>query len=283
MTFYCSNTAFPKAVQLKRNVEIVSMFEQLGNSTLKYLSEAQDEHELFSITSDLLSAQNITHFLIKNSKRNEGIPLQLMQRFSDRTTEIIKELCLTKRDPISCISENSYIPCDIFRFKDSFADDKLAMELFRQFNIEGVNPLYLFSIHMPDADGDIICLGSTKEIFLKEAELFSLQGLLLYVSVLRSKFINADEASKKIEMLTKREREVLFLMAQGYTDREIGSALTISLVTVGFHVKNAKKKLGAKNKCHAVYLSGVSEKNAHPHLSHEIDADYLQHPDLPQV
>ncbi len=240
------------------------MFEQPSNSTLKYLSEAGNEDELFSITADLLSSLNITHLLAKNSKRNNGVPIQFMQPFSDKTTEIINELSATERDPLSCISENAYVPCDIFRFKDSFADDRLALDLFHQFNSEGVNPFYLFSLHVPGAGVEIICISSTKGMRMKEIELFSLQGLFLYISILRSNFINADEANKKIEMLTKREKEILYLMAQGHTDREIGTELNISLVTVGFHVKNAKKKLGAKNKCHAVYLSGISEKSEPP-------------------
>ncbi len=244
---------------MQRNVENISMFEQPGNSTLKYLSEAQDENELFTITTDLLSSLNITHLLVKNSHRNEGIPIQFMERFSDKTTEIIKELSSSVQDPLSRISENAYMPCDIFRYRDSFTNDRLAMDLFRQFDAEGVNPFYLFSLHVPGSDVHIVCISSTKGVRLKEVELLSLQGLFLYVSVLRSEFIKVDEAHKKIEMLTKREKEVLHLMAQGHTDREIGTALNISLVTVGFHVKNAKKKLGAKNKCHAVYLSGVSE------------------------
>ena len=248
------------------------MFVKPTNSTFKYIAEAQNEEELFSLTTDLLSSVNITHLLFQNVRQNSGIPIQLMQRFSDRTTEILNELSSSQRDPIRQIAQNAYVPCDVFTYKDSFSSDRLAMDLFRHLDGEGVNPFYLFSLHVPGAGVHTFCIRSTKGIRLNELELFSVQGLFLHVSVLQSKFNRVQEAARKIGMLTKREKEVLFLMAQGYTDRDIGRELSISLVTVGFHVKNAKQKLGAKNKCHAVYLSGLSERT----LLDVVPAEYLK-------
>lgn len=52
--------------------------------------------------------------------------------------------------------------------------------------------------------------------------------------------------------LTEREREVLQLLAQGATNREIASTLWISENTVNFHVKNILMKLHLKNRAQAV-------------------------------
>jgi DNA-binding NarL/FixJ family response regulator len=51
--------------------------------------------------------------------------------------------------------------------------------------------------------------------------------------------------------LTEREREVLRLVADGATNREIGSQLFISENTVGFHMKNILAKLHLKNRAQA--------------------------------
>ncbi len=54
-------------------------------------------------------------------------------------------------------------------------------------------------------------------------------------------------AADPLEMLTPRERQVLQLVAQGHTTREIATLLTISPKTVEVHRGNAMKKLDLHN------------------------------------
>ena len=61
----------------------------------------------------------------------------------------------------------------------------------------------------------------------------------------------SEDAAEQDE-LTKREREVLQLVAGGSTNREIASALYISENTVSFHMKNILSKLHLRNRAHAV-------------------------------
>ena len=51
--------------------------------------------------------------------------------------------------------------------------------------------------------------------------------------------------------LSRREEEILRLLANGLTDREIGEALTISTRTVETHVSNILRKLDARNRADA--------------------------------
>ena len=55
--------------------------------------------------------------------------------------------------------------------------------------------------------------------------------------------------------LTVREREVLSLMAEGFTNAQIAERLTISLSTVKFHVRSILSKLQAANRTEAVNLA----------------------------
>ncbi len=51
-----------------------------------------------------------------------------------------------------------------------------------------------------------------------------------------------------LDCLTKREREILSLIAQGLTDKEIAGQVFLSPLTVITHRKNILSKLGLKNK-----------------------------------
>ena len=55
--------------------------------------------------------------------------------------------------------------------------------------------------------------------------------------------------------LTPREREVLALLCQRLTDREIADALFVSPRTAGFHVSNVLSKIGATNRREAAALA----------------------------
>jgi len=58
-----------------------------------------------------------------------------------------------------------------------------------------------------------------------------------------------------IEPLTKREQEILILMAQGKTNPQIAEQLTISPSTVHFHVHNILSKLQAQTRTEAVTIA----------------------------
>jgi non-specific serine/threonine protein kinase len=58
----------------------------------------------------------------------------------------------------------------------------------------------------------------------------------------------ADQRRDQPEPLTRREREVARLVAQGYTDRQIAEALTIAPSTVGTHVHHVLAKLGVHSR-----------------------------------
>jgi len=56
-------------------------------------------------------------------------------------------------------------------------------------------------------------------------------------------------------MLTRRQAEVLGLLARGLTFLEVAVLLGLSVQTVKDHGKHARKRLGARNTAHAVAVA----------------------------
>jgi LuxR family maltose regulon positive regulatory protein len=57
---------------------------------------------------------------------------------------------------------------------------------------------------------------------------------------------------RTVDALTRRERDVLALLAEQRTDREIAEALFLSLRTVNWHVRSILGKLGVNSRREAV-------------------------------
>jgi DNA-binding CsgD family transcriptional regulator len=55
--------------------------------------------------------------------------------------------------------------------------------------------------------------------------------------------------------LSRRERQVVALVAGGATGREVGERLSVSAATVETHIRNAMRRLGARNRSHLVTLA----------------------------
>ena len=51
----------------------------------------------------------------------------------------------------------------------------------------------------------------------------------------------------KVTRLSEREKEIMLLIANGYTSKEIASNLSISKLTVDTHRKHIQQKLGVEN------------------------------------
>ena len=65
----------------------------------------------------------------------------------------------------------------------------------------------------------------------------------------------ASPESRRLEQLTGREREVLRLVAEGYSNAEIAGLLTIAESTIKTHVKRILAKIDARDRAQAVVVA----------------------------
>jgi DNA-binding NarL/FixJ family response regulator len=73
-----------------------------------------------------------------------------------------------------------------------------------------------------------------------------------YVDPALTGVLVGPEAAERLPTLTKREREVLRLLADGMRNEQVAVELSISPLTVRSHVKNAMEKLEADTRTEAV-------------------------------
>jgi DNA-binding NarL/FixJ family response regulator len=75
------------------------------------------------------------------------------------------------------------------------------------------------------------------------------------IPLLNAKMIDIDKDSVKIEKLTRRELEVLKLLAVGKYNKEVAEELEISERTVKNHVSNIFKKIGVTDRTQAAVFA----------------------------
>jgi DNA-binding NarL/FixJ family response regulator len=73
-----------------------------------------------------------------------------------------------------------------------------------------------------------------------------------YIDPVLGGVLASSQATDRLQILTKREREVLRLLADGMRNEQVGSVLSISPLTVRTHVKHAMEKLEADTRTQAV-------------------------------
>jgi DNA-binding NarL/FixJ family response regulator len=76
-----------------------------------------------------------------------------------------------------------------------------------------------------------------------------------YVDPRLDRILLAERATTKVSQLSPREREVMGLMAEGRTAEVVGEQLGVSVETVRTHVRNAIRKLQARNRVHAIAIA----------------------------
>jgi DNA-binding NarL/FixJ family response regulator len=71
---------------------------------------------------------------------------------------------------------------------------------------------------------------------------------------LRPKLLSRD-TTQRMPALSKREREIMDLLAQGLTGEDVAERLVLSSETVKTHIRNAMAKLEANTRVHAIAIA----------------------------
>jgi DNA-binding NarL/FixJ family response regulator len=76
-----------------------------------------------------------------------------------------------------------------------------------------------------------------------------------YVDPRLDRILLSPRATARVPQLSPRERQIMALMAEGYTAERIGAQIAVSVETVRTHVRNVIRKLQARNRVHAIAIA----------------------------
>ncbi|CAI3375727.1 response regulator transcription factor [Enterococcus cecorum] len=191
-----------------------------------------DDHEMVRLgVSTYLSIQPDIEVVGEASDGQEGVEKAL----SLRPDVILMDLVMDNMDGITATKEIlAQWPQAKILIVTSYIDDEKV-----------------FPAIQAGASGYLLKTSSAQEI--AEAVRKTIVGERVIEEEVSEKIQNQDYANQYFlyEELTKREREVLDLIAQGKSNQEIAEILFITLKTVKTHVSNILAKLGVEDRTQA--------------------------------
>jgi len=174
----------------------------------------------------------------------------------------------TGKELLNLIEENGVpdiIFCDIdMPEMDGIEACKIANQKYKNVKIIALSmndeQEYYFKMIQAGAKGFVLKTSNSQDLEKAIIEVMA-GGSFFPEEILRKiifKFGTEDSAEKSIEKkygLTQREKEVLSLICQGYTNTEIAEKLFLSPKTIEGHRTNLLSKTGTKNAAHLVMFS----------------------------
>lgn len=191
-----------------------------------------DDHEMVRIgISSYLSMQEGIEIVGEASNGKEGIEKTLQLK----PDVVLMDMVMNEMDGIEATAQiKSQMPKVKVVMLTSFIEDK---EVYRALDA-GV-------------DSYILKTSSAEEI--RDAIIKTYQGESVFEKEVMMKMrARMNQKAELHDMLTEREKEILLLIAKGYSNQEIADASHITIKTVKTHVSNILSKLEVQDRTQAV-------------------------------
>ncbi|MCO4097559.1 MULTISPECIES: response regulator transcription factor [Staphylococcaceae] len=191
-----------------------------------------DDHEMVRIgISSYLSMQEGIEIVGEASNGKEGIEKTLQLK----PDVVLMDMVMNEMDGIEATAQiKSQMPNVKVVMLTSFIEDK---EVYRALDA-GV-------------DSYILKTSSAEEI--RDAIIKTYQGESVFEKEVMMKMrARMNQKAELHDMLTEREKEILLLIAKGYSNQEIADASHITIKTVKTHVSNILSKLEVQDRTQAV-------------------------------
>jgi PAS domain S-box-containing protein len=116
-------------------------------------------------------------------------------------------------------------------------------------------PICNFALQVRDATGHLLPVACSIVVVCEEQteREFTILHLLETAGIGAQR--DAEDDPAEPARLTRREIEILQLLAQGHSTREVAHRLSLTVSTVRTHIQNVLRKLEAHNKLQAIFLA----------------------------
>jgi len=168
---------------------------------------------------------------------------------------IIPSINLNNKDTIQFRTYWNYD--HIYNFEDMKTEEdiKAIVEILKKSILEEIDEKYLQNALEVGASGYVLKQAADTELLQAIRDVAKGEVYLdshLAQNLVKSMYLSQKESKHSDSVLTEREKEVLKLIALGYTNKEIGEALQVSVKTVETHKSRMMEKLRCRKRSELV-------------------------------
>ncbi|MFC7048575.1 helix-turn-helix transcriptional regulator [Emcibacter nanhaiensis] len=193
-------------------------------------------------------------FSITNFERPPSNAVQILH-YPGHWVERYIAQCYFKIDPVLTECLKTHMP---LIWDDEIKQDKYTpqqVRLFEEAAEAGLKHFLTIPIHKPGTLPAVVTIVGDRE-FSDQRRINMLHLLGLHLHDRADRIVNNNsEPHRQKFILTPREQDCITWSAYGKTDHQIADILSISHNTAHRHLENAKRKLGAFNRAHAVSIA----------------------------
>lgn len=233
---------------------------QLIVQLLVLVAETKTEADLKIQLESVLKAYGFEYYglLVQQRLAGEGVESTLAGRWPEGWADIYLSRKYILIDPTVRMLSIAQRP---FRWRDAvmtLRNDphrQRMQRMMQEGTRYGLLDGYTFPVHGRNGlIGSLAVGGRPVELSPAEMALFDLAAKKVFWRVMELRGLAGDmEAAANVDtQLTRREMEVIALLADGLTSNEIARTLEISSHTVDWYINGLQEKLKAKNRQHVV-------------------------------
>lgn len=243
-----------------------SDFSDQNDFDLSALSDCGSEGELLTVLQRLLEAQGVNSFSLSSKRAGGRAPRVLLNKLPKAVRSVCDGLYSLDRHPLTTIAAQQRLPIAIAVARTHFTDDPLAESWFA-------------CIDKQLSDGETVCIPvwsieKRNYAFLLhiDSARASADDMLILQTICQTCVNELERVRRQVRhqksdyILTERERECLHLSSLGLTEKRVALSIDISPNTVRVHIENAKRRLGAANKSHAIVLAVLHKEIVLPEM-----------------
>lgn len=235
---------------------------QLIVQLLVLVGEARTEEDVTANLESLLKAYGFSFYsVVMRRRHHEPDSNVIAGRWPEGWMDVYKARKYVLIDPTIRMLGMAQRP---FRWRDAlqaFQGDPHRQRMERMMQEaarHGLDDGYLFPVHGRNGVlGSVTISGRPVDLSPSECALFDAAARRVFWRYLelRGEAEALEQTAKLDTQLTRREMEVIGLLADGLTSNEIARTLDISSHTVDWYINGLQEKLSAKNRQHVVAMA----------------------------